>query len=78
LLARCIVLRAGSRMILRFNDTEERTPMSLKHLRIKTKLKQVKSGLNLLDENDLAKLELALDAALDIIDDNDENEDDNH
>jgi hypothetical protein len=52
--------------------------MSLKHLRIKTKLKQVQSGLSLLDDDDLVVLEHALDTALDIIDDNDDNETDNH
>ena len=52
--------------------------MSLKHLRIKAKLKQVLNGLNLLNEDELATLEQALDTALDIIDDNDDNETDNH
>lgn len=52
--------------------------MNLKHMRIKNKLKQVQGGLNLLYDDDLADLESALDIALDIIEDNDDDENDNH
>jgi hypothetical protein len=52
--------------------------MNLRHTRIKNKLKQIQAGLNLLSDDDLNALEQVLDATLDIIDDNDDNENDNH